>query len=237
MRVRTLLAGVLLSLVAVLAVGGVAGAQSSESSSPEATTTAEQTSTTADLKESDKECLEKLEGGGTVDDCQKAPSPIIPATNELIWGAISFAVLFFLLYKFAWPGLKKGMQSRTERIEGDLESAETAKSEAETVLAEYRAQLADARTEAARIIEEARQQADALKRDQEQRLQSDLAQQRERAAADVEAAKVQALADLRHDVALLAVGAAEVVVRNNLDHSAQQHLVDQYIDELVGRRN
>ena len=236
---RKLFAAALLALVAVLAAGGVARAQESTQSSADAVTTSaqESTSTTVDLKESDRECLEKLEKGGTVDDCQKAPSPIIPAKNEFIWGTISFVVLFFLLWKFAWPGLKKGMDARSERIQNDIEQAETAKVEAETVLAEYRAQLADARNEAARILEEARQQADAVKRDQEQRLQTELAQLRERAAADVEAAKAQALADLRHDVAELAVGAAEVVVRHNLDRSSQQQLVDQYIDELASRRN
>ena len=53
-----------------------------------------------------------LEEGKTIDDCQKAPSPILPATNELIWGTISFVVLLVLLWKFAWPGLKTGMDGR-----------------------------------------------------------------------------------------------------------------------------
>ena len=99
----------------------------------------------------------------TSDDCQEAPSPILPATNELIWGAISFVVLLRPAAKFACPGIKKGMEARTERIRADLEAAETAKAEAERVLDEYRAQLADAKAEAGRIIEEARQQADALR--------------------------------------------------------------------------
>src|SRR2546423_1105178 len=37
-----------------------------------------------------KECIDKLENGGKIDDCQKAPSPILPAANELLWGGISF---------------------------------------------------------------------------------------------------------------------------------------------------
>ncbi len=123
-----------------------------------------------------------------IDDCQKAPSPILPAKNELIWGAISFVVLFGLLWKFACPGIKKGMDDRTERIRNDLDAADTAKAEADQVLADYRAQLADARNESARIIEEARQQADALtSRSGAAALQAELAEMRERAAADVEA--------------------------------------------------
>jgi F-type H+-transporting ATPase subunit b len=129
------------------------------------------------------------------------------------------------------------MEQRTERIRTDLEQADTAKGEAERILEEYRAQLNDAKSEAGRIIEESRQQADALRRDQEQRLQTELGQMRERAAADVEAAKSQALADLRHQVAELAINAAEVVVQRNLDRPTQEQLVNSYIDQLASRSN
>ena len=49
-----------------------------------------------------------LEEGGEVDDCQEAPSPILPEKNEIIWGVISFAVLAALLMKFGVPGDAKG---------------------------------------------------------------------------------------------------------------------------------
>ena len=149
-----------------------------------------------------QECIEILENSSSkIDDCQKAPSPILPAKNELIWGTISFVVLFVLLWKFAWPGLKKGMETRTERIRGDLDAAEAAKAEAEHVLDDYRAQLADARNESARIIEEARQQADALA-SRPGAAAADRARRRCASApsADVEAAKAQAIADLRREV-------------------------------------
>ncbi|HTN81103.1 MAG TPA: F0F1 ATP synthase subunit B [Acidimicrobiales bacterium] len=185
--------------------------------------------------EAEKECIEKLENGGAIDDCQKAPSPIKPANNELIWGAIAFVVLLFLMWKFAYPGIKKGMTDRSERIRKSVEDADTAKAQAETTLEEYRAQLADAKNEAARIVEEARQQADALKRDREASLQSELASMRERAAADIESSKAQAIADLRAEVARLAIGAAEVVVQHNLDASTQTQLVENYIDQVGAR--
>ena len=112
------------------------------------------------------------------------------------------------MWKFAFPAIKEGMNNRTERIRADLDAAETAKTEAVGVLDGYKAQLADAKAEAGRIIEEARQAADALKKDQEARLQTELAETRARAAADIEAAKAQATADLRGELAQLAVGAA-----------------------------
>ena len=185
--------------------------------------------------EIDGHCIEILIEGGSADDCQEAPSPILPEMNEIIWGGISFLLLLLLMWKFALPAVKEGMNNRTERIRHDLDEAETAKTEAVEVLDGYNAQLADAKGEAARIIEEARQSADALKKDQETRLQTELAEARARAAADIEAAKAQATADLRGELAQLAVGAASAVVNKNLDPAAQTQLIEDYISS-VGTR-
>jgi len=235
MRIRTALAALLLGLGLVVLGGTAVHAQTSSSSSTGSTS-----STASEAKpagEAEEDCIKLLEQGKKIDDCQKAPSPIMPATNELIWGTISFVVLFLLLYKFAWPALKNGMDARTERIRSDLDAADSAKSDAERILEDYRTQLADARNESARIIEEARQAADSLRRDQEQRLQTELAELRERAAGDIEAAKRQAIADLRGDVAELAIGAAEVIVQRSLDRDTQARLVDNYIEQVASRSN
>ena len=226
MRIRKLLLALLLAVGVAFLVPGIASAQE------------QPTSTTVKLPEANEECIKLLEDPNKkIDDCQKAPSPILPATNELIWGSISFVVLLGLLYKFAWPALKSGMEARTERIRSDLDAADTAKADAETVLSEYMSRLSDAREESGRIIEEARQAADALRRDQEQRLQTELAELRERAAGDIEAAKRQAIADLRGDVAELAIGAAEVIVQRSLDRDTQTRLVDNYIEQVSSRSN
>lgn len=184
-----------------------------------------------------EECAHLLEEGGAIDDCQEAPNPLLPETNEIIWGAIGFGVVFFFLAKFGMPAIKSTMDARTERIRSDLASAEEQRGEAEHILAEYRAQLNDAKSEAGRIIEESRQAADQIKRDQEVRLQEELAELRTRAVADIDAAKTQAMSDLRGEVAQLAIGAAEAIVQRNLDASTQQQLVDQYIDQIATRRS
>jgi F-type H+-transporting ATPase subunit b len=184
-----------------------------------------------------EECIEAAEKADDPDACQEAPSLILPAINELVWGGAAFVVLFLLMRKFAYPAIKQGMEARTERIRTDLAAADTAKSEAQTVLDDYKAQLADARTEAGRIIEEARQAADAVKRDQEARLQTELAELRARAVADIESAKAQAVADLHDEVAQLAIGAAETVVQRNLDASTQTQLVEDYINQVAAQRS
>src|SRR5215218_6940838 len=78
-------------------------------------------------------------------------NPILPATNEIIWGAISFAILFFLIAKFAYPAIKKGIDARADKIRGSLDEAEKTRDEANAILEQYRAQLADAKSESARI--------------------------------------------------------------------------------------
>jgi F-type H+-transporting ATPase subunit b len=227
MRMRKLLVAAVVAGGTLLFVPGTALAQEPPSETEEHGTLSHE----AEL------CIELLEEGKTPEDCHEAPSPILPEKNEIIWGMISFVVLFLALWKLAWPGLKKGLEARTERIRADLDAAESAKAEADTVLSDYKSQLADARNESARIIEEARQAADALRKDQEQRLQNELAEMRQRAAADIESAKRQAIGDLRDEVAQLAIGAAEVIVRRNLDRDAQVGLVENYIEQVMSRSN
>jgi F-type H+-transporting ATPase subunit b len=166
------------------------------------------------------------------EDCAEAPNLILPATNELIWGGLSFLVLLILLWKFAYPPLKKGMEGRTERIRNEVESAEATKAEADQLLARYQSDLANARTEASRIIEDARATGEAMKADRLRQLDAEVAELRQRAQADIESAKQQAVADLTDEVASLAIGAAEVVVERSLDRDTQVRLVEQYINQV-----
>lgn len=222
-RRNMLLALSAVALGLVLALAGPAGAQEGEGE-PE-------------IGHAEEECIEILEGGGAIDDCQEAPNILLPEVNEIIWGAIGFLVVFFFLAKFGLPAMRKAMDARTERIRNDLQTAEQQRAEAEQLLAEYRAKLNDAKAEAGRIIEEARQAADQLKREQEARLQEELAEMRSRAQADIETARAQALADLRDEVAQLALGAAEAVLQRNLDEAAQTQLIEDYINQVAAQRS
>jgi len=167
-----------------------------------------------------------------IDDCQEAPSPILPDVNEIFWGGLAFLILLGLLWKFALPGVRDMMKQREDRIRGDLERADQAKAEGESVLAEYQRQLADARNEAGRIIEEARQSADQLKRDLTGRAEAEAAQIRERAQQDVRLATERATADLQGRMAELTIDLAERVVQRSLDRDTQIALIESYINEV-----
>ena len=182
----------------------------------------------------EEECIEILETGGSIDDCQEAPNPLLPEWNEIIWGSIFFGVVLFAMIKYAVPALRQGLQTREDKIRGDLEGAEAARLEAQRMLEEYRAQLANARSEADRIIEESRQSAEQVRADVMARAEQDTAEVRARAQADLEASVNRMRADLQGDVSRFAVELAERVVERNLDRDAQQALIERYISEVGG---
>ncbi|MCY3923971.1 MAG: F0F1 ATP synthase subunit B [bacterium] len=173
---------------------------------------------------------------GRLEGCLEAPNPIIPEVTEIIWGGIAFVVLFALMQWKLFPAVKRAMDRRAEKIRSDLDAAETARTEALGVKAGYEAELADARAEAGRIIEEARADAEGVRADLIARAEAEAAEVRQRADADVEAAKRQALADMQSEVSAIVIGAAETVIGRNLDHDAQMQLIESYIDD-VGSRN
>jgi len=167
-----------------------------------------------------------------VADCIEAPNVLLPEINEIIWGAIGFLVVLLFMLKFGFPAAKKYMTERTAKIQADLDAAEQAKADAEAVKADYESKVSDAKAEAGRIIEEARQDADRLRADQQARLNEELVAARAQAQADIDAAKAQAMSELRGEVATIAIGAAESVVGANLDRDAQTRLIEDYINRV-----
>jgi F-type H+-transporting ATPase subunit b len=124
------------------------------------------------------------------------------------------------------------MDARADRIRASLESADKAKTDAESILSEYQHQLADAKNEANRIIEEARQTADQLRRDLIAKAEADATELRQRATADINAAKDRALTELRSQLSALAIDLAEKVVERNLDRATNEALVESYIAKV-----
>jgi F-type H+-transporting ATPase subunit b len=154
---------------------------------------------------------------------EKSSNPILPATNEIIWGAISFLILFLLITKFAYPAVKKGIDARADKIRGSLDEAERTRDEANGILEEYRRQLADAKNESARIIEEARQSADKLRQDLKKQAEAEVAEIKSRAQED--------MGDLRARVADMTIELTEKVVQRNLDRETNLALIERFIDE------
>jgi F-type H+-transporting ATPase subunit b len=159
---------------------------------------------------------------------------IIPAVDELIWGAVAFVIAFVVLTKLAFPALQKGIQDRSNKIQGDLEAAENARAEADRMLEDYKRQMAEARSEANKVIEEARQQAEQVRRDIIAKAEKDAEQIVTRAQQQLEAERTRTIQELQGTISDLSIELAEKVVGRSIDASAQRELVDAYIQEVSG---
>jgi F-type H+-transporting ATPase subunit b len=157
---------------------------------------------------------------------------LLPATAELIAGIIAFAVVFFFMWKWAWPAINRSLENRQQAIGGQLKEAEANKVEAQSLLDDYRAQMADAKAEANRIVEEARAQADTVRSDLVAKAEAEAGQIVGKAREDAANEKARALQEARQEVADLSIDLAEKVVGDNLDREAQHALIERYLADL-----
>ncbi len=170
------------------------------------------------------------EGAGT------EHNPIIPVWQEIVVGSVAFAVLCFVLMKFVFPQMEKTFRARVDAIEGGIKRAEAAQAEANQLLEQYKTQLAEARTEAARIRDEARADAEGIRQDV-------LGRAREESDRIITAGRDQLAAqresivrDLRSEVGTLAVDLASRIVGESLeDDERARRTVDRFIADLEGQ--
>lgn len=153
--------------------------------------------------------------------------------NEWAWSTVAFLIVAGLMVKLAGPAIKKAFSARTERIERELGAAEASRAEAEAASRRVTDAVSGAEAEADRIVAEAREAAASMGAQLRQRADEDAADLRTRAQADIESGKAQAIADLQAEVSQLALGAAEGVVRRNLDPDTQSALVENYINQVA----
>ena len=160
-------------------------------------------------------------------------NPLVPNLVELITGLIAFFLIFGVLAKILLPRLLRTLDERTEAIEGGLKRADDAQAEARRVLDEYRAQLAEARHEAARLREQAREEGAQIKAELRQQGEAEKRQLVESARAQIDADRQQALASLRTEIGTLSVELASRVVGESLqDEARQRRTVDRFLADL-----
>lgn len=157
---------------------------------------------------------------------------ILPDRVELIAGIIAFAIVFFFIWRWAWPTMNQTLEQRQAATVGQMEDAEKAKAEAESLLADYQSQLAEAKTEGNRIIEEARATAEQMKSDMLARAEEEAEGIRVKAREDAAAEKSRALADAKSQVGDISVDLAGKIVGESLDSDAHQALIDRYLEDL-----
>jgi F-type H+-transporting ATPase subunit b len=174
------------------------------------------------------------EGGGSGSFWEDA-YPIIPHLGELILGIIAFVILYFLYKRYVVPRLEDMLAERRNQIEGGIERAETMQAEAKAALDRYNAQLAEARTEAAAIREQARTEGQQILEDLRAQAREESERILARGQEQIQAARQQVVNELRAQIGTLAVDLAGRVVGESLaDDARRRGTVDRFLDELDG---
>ncbi|MGY1842156.1 F0F1 ATP synthase subunit B [Modestobacter sp. SYSU DS0875] len=165
----------------------------------------------------------------------ESQNPLLPPLGEIIIGLIAFAVLLFVMIKLVAPRFEQVFQARREAIEGGIERAEAMQAEAKAALEQYRAQLAEARTEAAQIRDAARAEGQRIIEELRAQAQEESARIVARGEEQLAASRQQVVTELRGQIGTLAVDLAGRVVGESLaDDARRSGTVDRFLDDLDG---
>lgn len=165
-------------------------------------------------------------------------NPLLPETSDLVWATLCFLVLLVFFWKLVIPNFLKMLDERSAAIEGNIAKADEAQNKAEALLDQYTAQLADARSEAAQIREQAREDGKRIVSEQKEQATVEAARITTTAQAQIEAERKSAAASLRTEVGSLAIDLASGVIGESLkDDQKAAGIVDRFLADLESSEN
>ena len=154
-------------------------------------------------------------------------------SSLIFWEVVSFAILLFVLYKFAFPGILAVLEEREKKIKDSLDQAERHRSEAERKLRDYEAKLNAASKEADGILAAAKERAQRLLEENEQRLTAEAERIKGDATREIDHERRKAVQDIRAQTTELALMVAEKVVQRSLNDADHRRLADEALDALA----
>lgn len=160
-------------------------------------------------------------------------NPLIPALPEIIAAVVFVLLLTILIAKYVVPRFEATYAERTAAIQGGMEKAEKAQEAAEAALQQYQQQLAEARSEAAKIREDAKTQGSQIIADMREQAQAEVARIKAAAEAQLEAERNQVMQQLRGEIGGLATTLASRIVGESLtDDERARRTVDRFLADL-----
>lgn len=150
----------------------------------------------------------------------------------LIWTLVTFLIVVFILRKFAWNPIIEALDQRAEKIHGDLDKAEKAKADAESLLANYKQKIDSAKDEALKIVNEANSDAVNLKNKLLQETQAEIKNLKEQAKKDIELSKLKAVQELHEHVVGLSVSIAGQILEKKLNVNEHSTFIKSEITKL-----
>lgn len=148
------------------------------------------------------------------------------------WISLSFALFVFILVKFGKPGFFALLDKKIEQIKQEIESAESLRSEAQDLLAQYKLKQRDASKEAERILEEAKKSAKQFQKKAEADLDASMKKKEQQLAERLDRMKIAAKQEIQSYAAQLAVRAAQEIIIEKLDNSAYEKLAEQSANQI-----
>ncbi|MBD5249893.1 MAG: F0F1 ATP synthase subunit B [Bacteroides sp.] len=156
-----------------------------------------------------------------------------PDFGLVFWMFVSFAILFFILWKWGWPAIMKGVADRADLIDKGVEYAQNAKEQLDHAREEAEKQIAQARQQQAEMLREADRMKTQIIEEARTAAQSEAKKVMDAAKVSIEQERKAAQAQFRDEVSDFALQIAQKVVRRDLaDASAQQKLVGSLLDEM-----
>ena len=158
--------------------------------------------------------------------------PLDVSPGLMIWTLVTFLFLLIILAKVAWKPILKSLGEREIFIKDSLDKAESARKEAEKLIAENKANLLKAEEEGQKVIEQSREYAEKLKIQIMAESKIQAKKMIDDATLEIQRKNAEAFNKLKEQVADIAVNAAEKIIKANLDKEKQVNLVNKYIDDL-----
>jgi F-type H+-transporting ATPase subunit b len=155
---------------------------------------------------------------------------LTPDLGLLIWTLLAFLIVFFLLKKFAWPAIIKGLSDREQNIADAIASAEKVKLEMSQLKNDNEAFLTKAREERALLLKEAKEIKDKMISDAKEEAKAQAAKIVADAQVTINHQKMAAITDLKNQVGTLVIEVSEKILRRELSNKAEQEL---YIKQLA----
>jgi F-type H+-transporting ATPase subunit b len=149
--------------------------------------------------------------------------------SQVLWLAITFAALYFLMSRLALPRVASILETRAGRIASDLAEAQRLKTETEQAIATYEASLAEARSKAQKIAGETRDKVQAEADTQKKALEAELGERLGKAEKQIADTKVKALSNVR----AIAVDAASDIIAQLLGDKPDAKDVETAVDATL----
>ena len=144
---------------------------------------------------------------------------------------VNFLLVLGILFAFAYKPILRLMDQRADRIRESLEASERAREEAASSQAVVEEQLVEARREAQRIMDLAREAAERFRAEEMERARNEAETFVARAQSDIQRERDAAIEEVRANFSDLALTAAERVMRRTLDRTAHEDLINQVLEE------